>query len=266
MRLYNGKKTMKDSIREYLIEHKEISVKTAKSMGWKRLIGCVFDFRQEGMNIVCEKRGNGNTVYKLVEDGMNIVEAEPQKEKQEIKLSAEDMVIKTTMGDVILDHLKKHKTITSAVAMKKYRCLNLSNIIARLKNEGWNITRSVTRKNNDFNVASNRNNAYTVYTLENKTRKKSVYKVDYICQAVVQDNTSIHATLNDAMKEIDKITDLMVEHLNLFYGNSIVEFIKVTGQDNIMVVKKETIKKLFRKKYNTNMLAKFSVNEEQIEV
>lgn len=279
MRKYTryGEKTIKDTIREYLLEHKEISTRTAEDkFGWYRIRQYIWEFKEkEGMNITSKKIGDNNTLYTLederVDTGLEIVEAEPQeKPKQEIKINPEDMHIKTTMKEVILDHLKKHKTITSAIAMKKYKCLNLYSVIGKLREEGWNISRSSARENNDFNVASNRNNAYTVYTLKNKTRKKTIYKTTYICQVVAEKSipemVEIHATFDNAMKELEKVTDLMVQDLNLFYGNSMVEFIKVVDTDSIMVVKKETIKKLFKKKYNTMMLAKFTIYEEEVEV
>lgn len=273
----NGIKSIKGTIRDYLLEHKQISTRTAEDkFGWYRIRQCMWEFKEkEGMNIISKRISNNNTLYVLedaqVDTGLEIVETEPQEiPKYEIKLQPEDMQIKTTMKEVILDHLKKHKTITSAVAMRKYKCLNLYNVISKLREEGWNITRSSARENNDFNVASNRNNAYTVYTLENKTRKKTIYKNTYICQVVAEkaipEMVKIHATFDNAMKELEKVTDLMVQELNLFYGNSMVEFIKVVDANSIMVVKKETIKKLFKNKYETMMLAKFSINEEEVEL
>ena len=272
-----GIKSIKDTIRDYLLEHKEISTRTAEDkFGWYRIRQYMWEFKEkESMNIISKRIGDNNTLYVLEDErvytGLEMIDAEPQEEpKTEIKLQPEDMHIKTTMKEVILDHLKKHKTITSAIAMRKYKCLNLYNIISKLREEGWNITRSLARENNDFNVASNRNNAYTVYTLENKTRKKTIYKTTYICQVVAEKSipemVEIHESKMKAMGELNRITDLMVQDLNLFYGNSMVEFIKVVDTDSIMVVKKETIKKLFKKKYETMMLAKFSIYEEEVEV
>ena len=277
MRTYTryGQKTTKDEIRDYLLEHKQVSTEIARKMGWTRFAGYIFDFRNEGMHIKTKRIDKNNAIYTLEDErvytGLEMVDAEPQEEpKTEIKLQPEDMHIKTTMKEVILDHLKKHKTITSAIAMRKYKCLNLCSILNKLREEGWNISRSSGRQNNDFNVASNRNNAYTVYTLENKTRKKTIYKTTYVCQVVVEKSipemVELHTTFDNAMKELEKVTDLMVQDLNLFYGNSMVEFIKVVDSDSIMVIKKETIKKLFKKKYETMMLAKFTIYEEEVEV
>ena len=268
MRKPKGVKTHKELIKDYLINHGQISIKTAKAFGWNRLVACICDYRKEGMKIRTSSQ-NGETVYILEQDGLHIEDYTPAYEK-EIEIKPEDMHIKTSMKEVILDHLKKHKTITSAVAMKKYKCLNLYSIIGKLREEGWNISRSLGRKNNDFNVASNRNNAYTVYTLENKTRRKIVYKTTYICQVVAEKSipemVETHESEMQARSELNRVADLMVQDLNLFYGNNLVEFIKVVDTDSIMVVKKETIKKLFKKKYETMMLAKFTVYEESVEI
>ena len=273
----NGVKSIKDTIRDYLLEHKEISTRTAEDkFGWWRIRQYIWEFKEkEGMNITSKKIGDNNTLYTLQDDrvytGLEMVDAEPQeKPKYEIKLQPEDMHIKTTMKEVIIDHLKKHKTITSAIAMRKYKCLNLYNVISKLREEGWNITRSSARENNDFNVASNRNNAYTVYTLENKTRKKKVYGIGAVYQGAVSqlipEYQDYFTSFDSAMSEIDSVADKLVDHLNLFYGNSLVEFIKVVDSNSVMVVKKETIKKLFKKKYNTTMMAKFIISESEVEV
>ena len=271
MRTYKGHKTMKSEMREYLIKNKELSTEIAKRFGWTKLAGYIFEFRRDGMNIQTDITNKNNTIYRLVENGLQIIDAETQEnQKQEYKLQPEDMHIKTSMKEVILDHLKKYKTITSSVAMKKYKCLNLYSVIGKLREEGWDISRSSGRKNNDFNVASNRNNAYNVYTLENKNRKKIVYKTTYICQVVAEKSippmVDTHESKMKAMGELNRVTDLMVQDLNLFYGNSLVKFVKVVDTDSIMVVKKETIKKLFKKKYETMMLAKFTIDEEEVEV
>lgn len=271
MRAYtrNGEKTMKTQIREYLIEHKKITTKIADEHGWTRLSGCIYDFKRQGMKIKSEKNEFNQVIYTLLDESEPVAEVETTKEP-EIKLAPEDMYIKTTMKDVILDHLKKHKTITSAIAMKKYRCLNLCNVINRLRDEGWKISRSTGRENNDFNVASNRNNAYTIYRLESKTRKKTVYKILReslsIVEKLIPDYTLYHNKKETAFAEAERVVSCMASHCNLFYGCGIVSFVKEVEDNTISLIKKETKNRFFFKKYEKTIMARFTIKEIEVEI
>lgn len=272
MRVYkrNGEKTMKTQIREYLIEHKQITTKIADEHGWTRLSGCIYDFRKQGMKIKSEKNEFNQVVYTLLDESEPVAEVETTKEP-ETKLTPEDMYIKTTMKDVILDHLKKHKTITSAIAMKKYRCLNLCNVINRLRDEGWAISRSTGRENNDFNVASNRNNAYTIYRLESKTRKKPIYRIhlqaEDVVEKIIPEYVTLHSSFEKAFNEASRVVNEMVRHCNLFYGCGSIKFLEESFDWGVRLTKIEVQNKfLFKKTYNTTVMAEFTILEGQIDV
>lgn len=196
--------------------------------------------------------------------------AEPKPEPKEITVAAEDMVVRTKMKDVILDHLKKHKTITSAIAMRKYRCLNLSNVIANLKEDGWKITRSTNKLVNDYNTASNRNNAYSTYTLESKTRKRTVYSLNCVCEGVISSlipsYTSIYMTKNSALAEAARVVDELANRCNTFYGTSIIDFVRTAEMSQVKLYKREKIRKLFRKTFKITPLLNFTVDEVEMEV
>ena len=51
-----------------------------------------------------------------------------------------------TQKDLILGHLKKHKTITSMQAVRRYNILRPSNRIQELKADGWVITTEIIYK------------------------------------------------------------------------------------------------------------------------
>ena len=195
---------------------------------------------------------------------------EPKPEPKEITVAPEDMVVRTKMKDVILDHLKKHKTITSAIAMKKYRCLNLSNVIANLKEDGWRITRSTNKLVNDYNTASNRNNAYSTYTLESKTRKRAIYNLNCVCEGVISSlipsYTSIHMTKDSAIDEAVRVVDELAHRCNTFYGTSIIDFVRTVEMGQVKLYKREKIRKLFRKTFKITSLLNFIVDEVEMEV
>ena len=195
---------------------------------------------------------------------------EPKPEPKEITIAAEDMVVRTKMKDVILDHLKKHKTITSAIAMRKYRCLNLSNVITNLKEDGWRITRSTNKLVNDYNTASNRNNAYSTYTLESKTRKRAVYNLNCVCEGVISSlipsYTSIHMTKDSALDEAVRVVDELAHRCNTFYGTSIIDFVRTVEMGQVKLYKREKIRKLFRKTFKITSLLNFIVDEVEMEV
>ena len=195
---------------------------------------------------------------------------EPKTEPKEITVAAEDMVVRTKMKDVILDHLKKHKTITSAIAMRKYRCLNLSNVIANLKEDGWRITRSTNKFVNDYNTASNRNNAYSTYTLESKTRKRTVYSLNCVCEGVISSlipsYTSIHMTKDSAIDEAIRVVDELANRCNTFYGTSIIDFVRTVEMGQVKLYKREKVRKLFRKTFKITSLLNFIVDETEMEV
>ena len=189
---------------------------------------------------------------------------------QEPELTAEDMKVRTSMKEVILDHLKKHKTITSVVAMKKYRCLNLCTIIGTLRDEGYNISRSRERKSSDYNTASNRNNSYVVYTLEDKARKTKSYTINCVCEGAIsmlmEPFEPAYKTIGDAINTaVDKATKL-AEHCNAFYGTSTVDFIVNNSTDGVWLRKREIIKKLFRKTYSLTTLAHFTFGEIEVDI
>lgn len=189
---------------------------------------------------------------------------------QETTYTPEEMRVKTSMKEVILEHLKKHKTITSAFAMKKYKCLNLSAVIQKLKQEGWNISRTITKKNNDYNVASNRNNAYSTYTLESKTRKRTVYNLNCVCEGVISSlipsYTSIHMTKDSAIYEAIRVVDELANRCNTFYGTSIIDFVRTVEMGQVKLYKREKIRKLFRNTFKITSLLNFIVDEAEMEV
>ena len=244
----------------------------------------ISNLRGDGFHIELKRGINGVAEYHLLNEKdlfqdatvpmewSEVVKAvnkpEPKPEPK-VEVEPEDMKVKTSMKEVILDHLKKHKTITSAIAMKKYRCLNLCTIIGTLRDEGYNISRSRERKSSDYNTASNRNNSYVVYTLEDKARKTKSYTINCVCEGAVsmlmEPFAPSYKTIGDAINTaVNKATKL-AEYCNTFYGTSTVDFIVNNSTDGVWLRKRETIKKLFRKKYNLTTLAHFTVNEIEIE-
>lgn len=271
MRTYRGQKPMKSEMREYLIKNKELSTETAERFGWKKLAGYIFEFRRDGMNIQTDTTNKNNTIYRLVEDGLQIIDAETQEnQKQEYELQPEDMRIKTSMKEVILDHLKKHKNITSSIAMKKYKCLNLSAIIKKLKDEGWKISRTETRGNNDYNIASNRNNAYSIYTLEKKSKTKSIYTIHCLHERcmdkLIPVITEEFNTFDEARNYCRGLAENLIADCNTLFGTSLTRFEIVILPETIQVMKKEIIKKLFKKTEKSTLLASFCTLPRMVEV
>ena len=188
------------------------------------------------------------------------------------EIPAEDMKVKTSMKEVILDHLKKHKTITSVVAMKKYRCLNLCTIIGTLRDEGYNISRSRERKSSDYNTASNRNNSYVVYTLENKMKTIDTYGVSMTYEAPISNFVpSTFETFNnetDILGYANHLADNIIKSCELLCGSSVISFGKkyYPTEQKIIVLKIETTKRLFKKKYKETQLASIAIHKVKTEI
>ena len=69
---------------------------------------------------------------------------------------------KITQKDIVLRHLKENKKISSWNAITKYRITRLSDVIHRLKKEGYHITTTMkTHKSSTTGKTSN----YALYTL-----------------------------------------------------------------------------------------------------
>lgn len=191
-------------------------------------------------------------------------------EKEIAKVEPEEMRVKTSMKQVILEHLQKHQTITSAVAMKKYKCLNLSAVIQKLKQEGWNISRTITKKNNDYNVASNRNNAYSTYTLEKKVKTKSIYTIHCLHERcmdkLIPVITEEFNTFDEARNYCCGLAENLIADCNTLFGTSLTRFEIVILPETIQVMKKETIKKLFKKTEKSTLLASFCTLPRMVEV
>jgi len=64
-----------------------------------------------------------------------------------IKITKEQV---KTQRDAIMWHLKTYGNITSWEAIKEYGATRLSDIIYRLKNEGYNIRTNLIKKENRF--------------------------------------------------------------------------------------------------------------------
>ena len=62
-----------------------------------------------------------------------------------------------TQYDKVLDHLKKYGTITSWVAIMRYRITRLSAVILLLRNDGYRITSE---------MKYSKENRYAIYRLE----------------------------------------------------------------------------------------------------
>lgn len=240
--------------REYYLVEDSVTLKTNDTCGIEEAMTCFTNWDEAIKEM--EKKNTEKKVEKSI--------------AKEPEIPAEDMKVKTSMKEVILDHLKKHKTITSVVAMKKYRCLNLCTIIGTLRDEGYNISRSRERKSSDYNTASNRNNSYVVYTLEDKARKTKAYTINCVCEGAVsmlmEPFAPSYKTIGDAINTaVNKATKL-AEYCNAFYGTSTVDFIVNNSTDGVWLRKRETIKKLFRKEYNLTTLAHFTFGEIEVDI
>ena len=266
-------KNRQEAVLEHLKTHGSINGFEARDKYGCTFLPCIIrDLRKNGYKITTSKTRNSKennpifdrevsccTYYLSQED---VVESK--------NLKPENMTVKTSMKEVILDHLKKHKTITSAIAMNKYKCLNLCTIIGTLRDEGYNISRSRERKSSDYNTASNRNNSYVVYTLEDKVRKTKSYTINCVCEGAVsmlmEPFAPAYKTIGDAINTaVNKATKL-AEYCNTFYGTSTVDFIVNNSTDGVWLRKRETIKKLFRKKYNLTTLAHFTFGEIEVDI
>ena len=135
MRLKKEIKSQLQSIKEYLLKNGEITTKQADEFGWDRIRQNIYTLKQKGMNIISSKTKHSGTIYKLVDKNENENEFEIIDLGEETPPTADDMKIKTSMKEVILDHLKKHGSITSFDAMGRYNCLNLYVIIKYLKKD-----------------------------------------------------------------------------------------------------------------------------------
>ena len=69
-----------------------------------------------------------------------------------------------TMKERVLDHLKKHKTITSWEAYSKLGCTRISEYIRQLRCDGYLIESVPTKSINRYGEISN----YATYTLKEK--------------------------------------------------------------------------------------------------
>lgn len=241
----------------------------------------ISNLRGDGFHIELKRGVNGVAEYHLLNEKDLFQDAtvpmewsevvkDVNKPEPKVEVEPEDMKVRTSMKEVILDHLKKHKTITSVVAMKKYRCLNLCTIIGTLRDEGYNISRSRERKSSDYNTASNRNNSYVVYTLEDKARKIKSYTINCVCEGAVsmlmEPFAPAYKTIGDAINTaVNKATKL-AKYCNAFYGTSTVDFIVNNSTDGVWLRKREIIKKLFRKTYSLTTLAHFTFGEIEVDI
>lgn len=243
----------------------------------------ISNLRGDGFHIELKRGVNGVAEYHLLNEKdlfqdatvpmewSEVVET-VNKPEPKVEVEPENMKVKTSMKEVILDHLKKHKTITSAIAMKKYRCLNLCTIIGTLRGEGYNISRSRERKSSDYNTASNRNNSYVVYTLENKMRAIDTYGVSMTYEAPI--SNFVPATFEmfdnetDVLGYANSIADNIIKSCELLCGSSVISFGKkyYPTEKKIIVLKIETTKRLFKKKYKETQLASIAIHKVKTEI
>ena len=107
------------------------------------------------------------------------VEVVEEPAKDEMEEMREKLIVPKSAKGAVLDYLLKHRKITSYEAMKKFNCTSLPRIIFSLRAEGYNITKSVTREDKNYNNKIDRIQSCCTYYLEEAPKPKK-YRISII--------------------------------------------------------------------------------------
>ena len=113
---------------------------------------------------------------KVVKKQFLVVEKPVKEEMEEMR---EKLIVPKSAKEAVVDYLKKHGKITSYEAMKKFNCTSLPRIIFSLRAEGYNITKSVTREDKNYNNKIDRIQSCCTYYLEEAPKPKK-YRISII--------------------------------------------------------------------------------------
>lgn len=283
------KKSVRKQIKEYLIQHGELSVdKAMNEFGWYRVRQYVNEFRYAGMPIKSVRKGKHIT-YVLentkVKTGKKVVENKPTiktgdkefdktveefnkiaEQIEKIKNETEIKSVKTSLKETILDHLLEFGQITSITAMKKYNCMNLPAIIKSLRNEGYRITTSQTRKFKSQNTKVDRVQCCSVYTLANKKRLVDKFTIDVAIDSeyyfFVPEFDRVFDNMTSASEKAQQIAGIIANRLNNVdksLNTYNVMPIYGEGYRRYRIIKTTTTKSWFKTKKYTNCVATLDV-------
>lgn len=270
-------KPLKHIIKDYLIEHGEISVEKAiNEFGWHRIRQYINEFRYKGMPIKSVHNGK-YTTYVLEREKFIIA---PPKEK-ELKQTNEVFVrtkkeepkimrVQKTQKEAVLEHLSTYGKITSIEARDLYNCTCLSAIIKYLKDDGYKITTTKDRCYKSQNTKVDRLQACAVYTMESTKRTKNQFIIvggfnmaySYLCP----NYNGIFEKFDDAFNEAQKAATEMKNKLNNIVDSDNIQFCNRSVGDVVCIIKVEKVKKFFRTKIKETEVARFTIIENTVEV
>lgn len=284
-----NKKSVRKQIREYLIEHGELSVdKAMNEFGWSRVRQYVNEFRYSGMSIKSVRKGKhityvlDNTKVKVekkavdkkptiktgdkefdktVEEFNNIAE-----KIEEIKNKTEIKSVKTSLKETILDHLLEFGNISAIQAMKKYNCFSLPAIIKTLRSEGYKIKTSKNRCYKSLNTKVDRLQACAVYTLENKKRLVDKFTIDIAIDNeycfFVPEFDRVFDNMTSASEKAQQIAGIITNRLNnVDKSSNTYNVMPIYGEGyrRYRIIKTTTTKSWFKTKKYTNCVATLDV-------
>ena len=210
--------------------------------------------------------------YSFEKPTENLDQENPLTWEEIVETRPEDMAVKNTLYNAVLNHLKKYRTIDSKEANELYGTLQLPAIIHKLRKDGYNISRSKTREVKFGNAKVDRNQSVYKYTLNKKKTERVVGY--YIVKTYLPKYKSL---LSDNIKGMFKTQkeamDAVIKEMNGIY-QTLISIIDANPNDaflldleeNGMIIKRRKFTGFFKRKMSITEEIKLTILEETEEI